>query len=130
MVIYMASASGKSTTKSRTNSKTGGGKSTKKSSVKTTKSTRANSASSKKKPERDMVEVAVVNEVMLITILAAAIFVFLCVSGIIHGTASESIKNIMFGLFGLLAYVMPIIVFLGFAFSISNKGNTVATVKL
>jgi len=70
------------------------------------------------------------NEVMLIVIFAAAIFIFLCVAGIIKGTASNGIRNVMFGVFGLLAYVVPIIIFLGFAFGISNKGNTVAVVKM
>jgi len=36
----------------------------------------------------------------------------------------------MFGIFGLLAYLVPILIFLGFAFGISNKGNTVAIVKM
>jgi len=49
---------------------------------------------------------------------------------IIHGAAADGIRNFMFGVFGLLAYVVPIIVFLGFAFGISNKGNTVAVIKL
>lgn len=67
---------------------------------------------------------------MLIVIFAAAIFLFLCVIGIVHGTASTAISNAMFGLFGLLAYLVPIIIFLGFAFGISNRGNTVAIIKL
>ena len=67
---------------------------------------------------------------MLIAIFAVAIFVFLCVVGVIHGTAANGIANIMFGLFGLIAYLIPIFIFLGFAFGISNKGNTVAVIKL
>ncbi len=105
----MASASGRKTTKSRTNTK---GK-------KTTQ-----------KNKRKDVDYAVKNEVMLIAIFAVAIFVFLCVIGVIKGTAANGIANIMFGLFGLLAYLIPVLVFLGFAFGISNKGNTVAVIKL
>lgn len=67
---------------------------------------------------------------MLIVIFAAAIFLFLCVIGIVHGTASAAISKAMFGVFGLLAYLVPIIIFLGFAFGISNRGNTVAIIKL
>lgn len=75
-------------------------------------------------------DIAVKNEVMLIIVFAAAIFIFLCVANIIHGSAAEGIRDVMFGLFGLLAYLVPVIVFLGFAFGISNRGNTIAVIKL
>ena len=115
----MASASGRKTTKGRTNTKSKG---------RTTKS-RANTKG-KKRSTRNDVDIAVKNEVALICIFAAAIFLFLCVVQIIRGAAADGIRNFMFGVFGLLAYVVPIIVFLGFAFGISNKGNTVAVIKL
>ena len=120
----MASASGNSASKSRTNAK----KSTSKATNRTTSSTRAKRASAKS--ARENVDIAVKNEVMLIIIFAIAIFIFLCVTGLIHGAAATGISNVMFGLFGLLAYLIPIIIFLGFAFGISNKGNTVAVVKM
>ena len=109
----MASASGRKTTKSRTNTK-----------GKRTTSTRG------KKNQRKDVDIAVKNEVMLIAIFAIAIFVFLCVINVINGSAANAIQSFMFGLFGLLAYLIPVLVFLGFAFGISNKGNTVAVIKL
>ena len=111
----MASASGRKTTKSRTNTKAKGKKTT---------------SSRTKKSQRKDVDIAVKNEVVLIAIFAVAIFTFLCVVGAIHGTAANGIREFMFGVFGLLAYLIPIIVFLGFAFGISNKGNTVAVIKL
>ena len=104
----MASASGRKTTKGRTNTKSKG----------------------KKRTARKDVDIAVKNEVVLICIFAAAIFLFLCVTHIIHGTAADGIRSAMFGVFGLLAYIVPIMIFLGFAFGISNKGNTVAVIKL
>lgn len=119
-----------------TKSRTSSGKSTRKS---TTGSTRRTSSSSRgtssstrrrKKQARKNVDIAVKNEVMLIIIFAAAIFLFLCVMHIIRGLVAEGIRDVMFGLFGLLAYLVPVIVFLGFAFGISNKGNTVAIIKL
>ncbi len=113
----MASASGRSTPKSRTNAAKG-------------KSKNTGRSTNTRRKKRNHVDIAVKNEVMLIVIFAAAIFTFLCVTGIIHGTAAGGVKNVMFGLFGLLAYVVPIIIFLGFAFGISNRGNTVAVVKL
>ncbi len=113
----MASASGRSASKSRTNARKG-----------TSKNTGRNTNTRGKK--RKNVDIAVKNEVMLIVIFAVAIFTFLCVTGLIHGTAANGIRDIMFGLFGFLAYAVPVIIFLGFAFGISNKGNTVAVVKL
>ena len=111
----MASASGRKTTKSRTNTKTKGKKST---------------TPRRKKSQRKDVDIAVKNEVVLIAIFAVAIFVFLCVVNAIHGTAATAIRTFMFGMFGLLAYLVPTVIFFGFAFGISNKGNTVAVIKL
>lgn len=105
----MTSASKKNTSKSRTNTKAKG---------------------RKKQPVRKDVNVAVKNEVLLIAIFAAAIFLFLCVINVIQGTAAEFVRKFMFGIFGLLAYLIPIILFMSFAFGISNKGNTVAVIKL
>ncbi len=115
----MASASGRKTTKGRTSTKG-------KTNTRSKKSTSSRGKGSRRKE----VDIAVKNEVMLIGIFAIAIFAFLCVTGIIKGTAAIAIANIMFGLFGLLAYLIPIIIFLAFAFGISNKGNTVAVIKL
>ena len=122
----MASTSGKSTSKSRTNTNKG----TTKNTGKRTTNTSTRKAASASGGRRNDVDMAVKNEVMLIVIFAIAIFTFLCVIGLIHGTAANAIRNAMFGIFGLLAYAVPVIVFLGFAFGISNRGNTVAVVKL
>ncbi len=112
-----ASASGKKTSKRRTTS------SNKK---------KTSSSASKRKTQQTRKEVdgAIKGEVLLIAIFAVAIFTFLCVIGVIKGNAAEFIHNVMFGVFGLLAYVIPILVFLAFAFGISNRGNTVAVIKL
>ncbi|MDE6620699.1 MAG: DNA translocase FtsK [Lachnospiraceae bacterium] len=124
----MASASENSTSRSRTNTKSGASKGTSRGSRKTSSSTKGRKASAK--TSRRNVDIAVKNEVMLIVIFAAAIFVFLCITGLIHGAAATGISNAMFGVFGLLAYLIPIIIFVGFAFGISNRGNTVAIVKM
>jgi S-DNA-T family DNA segregation ATPase FtsK/SpoIIIE len=116
----MAQSSGSNATRSRKN--------TSKSNTNRTSTT--GSRKSQGRNTRNTVDVAIKNEVMLIVIFAVAIFAFLCVVGIIHGAAATAISNILFGLFGLLAYLMPVAVFLGFAFGISNKGNTVAVIKL
>lgn len=119
----MASASGNRASKGRKNTRKGTSKSTKRTST-GTKSRKKSSASARKN-----VDSAVKSEVILIVIFAVAIFMFLCVMGL-GGSMSAGIRNGMFGVFGLLAYLIPILIFLGFAFGISNKGNTVAIVKM
>jgi len=118
----MASASGKSTSKGRTNTKKSASKGTRKTTTRGRKTTSKNA--------RKNVDVAVKSEVILIVIFALAIFMFLCITGLIHGAAATGVSNVMFGVFGLLAYLIPVIIFVGFAFGISNKGNTVAIVKM
>jgi S-DNA-T family DNA segregation ATPase FtsK/SpoIIIE len=126
--IIMASAAGSNASRSRTNSTKSTSRSTSGNSKKTSSGTRKRTTA--KKNTRKSVDIAVKNEVMLIVIFALSIFTFLCVTGLIHGTAATGISDIMFGIFGLLAYLIPVIIFVGFAFGISNKGNTVAIVKM
>lgn len=115
----MATASGKKTTRARSNS-----------STKRTTSKQAANNRRKKVQNREHVDSAVTNEVILIGIFAAAIFLFLCNINIIRGDVGEFVKSVLFGIFGVLAYVIPIICFVATAFGISNKGNTIATLKL
>ena len=69
------------------------------------------------------------NEVLLILALAAGALLFLCNFGII-GPVGDAVSTVMFGIFGLTAYIAPIFVFLAVAFGISNQGNWRATMKL
>ena len=119
----MTSASGNSASRGRKNTGKGTSRNTKRTSART-RSRKKSSASARKN-----VDSAVKSEVILIVIFAVAIFMFLCVMGL-GGSMSAGIRNVMFGVFGLLAYLVPILIFLGFAFGISNKGNTVAIVKM
>ena len=120
----MASATENRASRSRTNTKKSTSRSTAKGSRKTSSKAKG------RKAARKSVDIAVKNEVMLIVIFAAAIFIFLCITGIIKGAAATGISNAMFGIFGLLAYLIPVFIFVGFAFGISNRGNTVAVVKM
>ncbi len=69
------------------------------------------------------------NEAVLLICLAAAILLFLCNFGVI-GTVGNVISSVMFGLFGMMAYVTPVLLFLAIAFSMVNKGQPIAVVKL
>ena len=69
------------------------------------------------------------NEVLLLITLAVGALLFLCNFGII-GPVGDAISKVMFGIFGLTAYIAPVFVFLTIAFGISNQGNFRATMKL
>lgn len=74
-------------------------------------------------------DVAIRNEILLLVVLALAIILFLCNFGII-GKAGNAVSGVMFGIFGLMAYIAPVIIFLAIAFGMSNMGNEIATRKL
>lgn len=69
------------------------------------------------------------NELTLLILLAIAILLFLCNFGII-GPVGNAVSGFLFGVFGLLAYIAPIFIFVAVGFGISNKGNGIATMKL
>lgn len=91
-----------------------------------TASGRANTRQRRSDPPMDM---AIRNEIMLFVLAAVALILFLCNFGVI-GAVGDVISGVMFGLFGLLAYVAPLLIFLMIAFGVSNVGNNIATRKL
>ncbi len=74
-------------------------------------------------------DTAIKDEILLIALLAVAVFLFLCNFGII-GVVGNAISDVMFGIFGMTAYVMPIVFFLMIAFGMVNMGNAIATRKI
>ena len=113
----MASTSGrKKTTSSGRKNTSGRGRNTK---------GRSSTASRARTNEERLIS----NEVLLILTLAVGILLFLCNFGII-GPVGDSISKVMFGIFGLMAYIAPVFVFLAVAFGISNQGNFRAAMKL
>lgn len=74
-------------------------------------------------------DVAIRNEILLIIFLALAIILFLCNFGVV-GKAGNVVSGVMFGIFGLTAYIAPVIIFLAIAFGMSNMGSTIAARKL
>lgn len=69
------------------------------------------------------------SEVILWSVLAVSILLFISNFGI-GGTVGNAVSRFFFGVFGLIAYVFPIILLVGTFFAVSNKGNRIATVKL
>ncbi|MCM1254006.1 MAG: DNA translocase FtsK [Clostridium sp.] len=117
----MASNQGRGTGKSGSNAST---------RKKTTnrKNTGSRTSSAKKRRGEPMA-LAIRNEILLIVFLALAVILFLCNFGIV-GTVGDAVSSFMFGIFGLMAYVAPVIIFLSIAFGMSNIGNHIATRKL
>lgn len=72
---------------------------------------------------------AIVNEIILIGVFALTILLFLCNFGVI-GVVGDKISRVMFGIFGLTAYALPVLAFVAIAFGISNQGSRAALMKL
>lgn len=67
-------------------------------------------------------------EVVLWVLLAVSILLFVSNFGI-GGTVGNFASKLIFGLFGLMAYVFPIVLFVGSCFLISNQKNHFAIFK-
>lgn len=68
-------------------------------------------------------------EITVCIVLAASIL--LCISNFgIGGVVGNAISGFFFGLFGFLAYIFPVLLFLGAAFTIANKDNPFVVRKL
>ena len=93
------------------------------------KKTQGRRGSSKKNNKAREINGEIQNEITLIVILAMAILLFLCNFGLV-GSFGNIIRSIMFGIFGLPAYILPVLVFIAVAFAISNRGNYFASMKL
>lgn len=106
------------------------GSSTKKKNTNTSRSrTAAGRTNTRQRQPDPPMDMAIRNEIMLFVLAAVALVLFLCNFGVI-GAVGDVISGMMFGLFGLLAYVAPLLIFLMIAFGVSNVGNNIATRKL
>lgn len=105
------------------------GSSARKKNTNASRSRAAGSRTNARQRKPDPMDLAIRNEIMLFVLAAIALVLFLCNFGVI-GTVGDVISSVMFGLFGLLAYVSPLLIFLMIAFGVSNVGNHIATRKL
>ena len=86
-------------------------------------------AASRKAAAKKREETAFIRDEVLILVLFAVSVLLLISNFGIGGALGGFISGVMFGLFGILAYLLPVGLFLIAAFSISNRENTIATVK-
>lgn len=68
------------------------------------------------------------DEIIILSTLAAGILLLISNFGI-GGFVGDAVSSILFGLFGGIAYIVPILLFIGVAFVVSNKGNSIAYIK-
>lgn len=74
-------------------------------------------------------DTALFHEIGLIVLFVAMVILFFCNFGLI-GPVGEFFSGILFGLFGLTAYIAPILLFVAVAFRSANEGSPNATRKL
>ena len=97
---------------------------------KNTGSTGGRQTKEKKRVMReDTFSAKLVQEILLIVLFALCIFLFLCNFGVM-GSVGGFFKNLQFGLFGLPAYIAPILIFVAAVFYIGNEGSFAAVRKL
>ena len=121
----MAASNGRKTSDGR---KTSAGKKGTARSSGTAKS-RTSSRSKKADAARAAQDGALFHEIGLIVLFAAMVLLFFCNFGLI-GPGGDAVSGFLFGLFGLTAYVLPILIFLGTAFWFANEGNPNVVRKL
>lgn len=69
------------------------------------------------------------DEVILLAVLAVSILLFISNFGF-GGFVGAKVSSFFFGIFGLMAYIFPVVLFIGTAFYLSNRKNTIAMVKI
>ena len=82
--------------------------------------------------EAEVVDVAkaeAIKEIFLWIFLAVCVLLFLSNLGI-GGIVGNAVSSFFFGIFGLVAYLFPILLLVATFFGISNQGNRIATIKL
>ncbi|WP_455722054.1 DNA translocase FtsK [Agathobacter sp.] len=95
--------------------------------------TRKKSSSNRKTKKERMAEIerqqAFKKEVFLWIIVAVSILLFISNLGI-GGHVGSAVSGFLFGVFGMVAFIFPIVLLVGSFFAVSNKGNSYAIMKL
>lgn len=68
-------------------------------------------------------------EVILWVIVAVSLLLFVSNLGF-GGVVGQAVSGVLFGIFGLIAYVLPILILVASFFTASNRGNFHASIKL
>ena len=96
----------------------------------TTRSTSKNTSSKRNtSSKKKSVSSGFQTEIILLIILAASMILVISNLGM-GGVVGDTISQVSFGVIGLLAYIFPVLLFLGAVFLVSNKKNPLAYKKL
>ncbi len=87
---------------------------------------RGKSTNSRKKTEQKTA--GLYNEIILICVLAVSILLLISNFGL-GGLVGNAVSSVMFGIFGWISYLLPVLLFTAIAFLIMNKGNARAYIK-
>ena len=79
--------------------------------------------------EREAQDSVLFHEIGLIVLFIVMVLLFCCNFGII-GPVGDAISGVLFGFFGLIAYILPLLIFLAASFWFANEGNPNAARKL
>ena len=92
-----------------------------------------------KKNQKEQSNIKIAQEMLFLFFLAFTILLFLCNFKItnelgektsIIGGFGNVLSHVMCGIFGIMAYIAPVLLFVGILFAISNKGKITAEFKL
>ena len=68
-------------------------------------------------------------EIILWMVVAVSVLLFISNFGV-GGKIGNAVSSFFFGVFGMLAYIFPVVFLVGTFFAVSNRGSAVATVKI
>ncbi len=91
--------------------------------------TSGRSTAVKKNSQKSTANNVIQNEIILMITLVVSVLLFLShfkLGGVVGSVTNE----VMFGLFGLVAYVFPILLFFGVAFYLANRGSRALAAKM
>ena len=83
----------------------------------------------RKKTAKKQTGTSLNQEILILIMFAVCVLLLLSNFGLI-GIVGEAVSSVSFGIFGVMAYVLPFLLFGAVAFGISNKGNAHAYIKI
>lgn len=96
------------------------------------KKTSTNAKTKQVSVEAEVIDVAKlesIREIILWIVLGVCVLLFISNLGI-GGVVGNAVSGFFFGIFGIIAYLFPILLLAAVFFAISNSGNRIAVVKL
>ena len=94
----------------------------------TRSSSRSRNTRTYKRQEEEL-DYSLKSELIVILVIALTIFLFLCNFGIC-GEFGNALSSILFGLFGVTAYIAPLVILAAVAVGIANFGNSASVRKI